>query len=757
MADKQVFIDAGPKKPNLPHSNFDVSYVNNMTARFGRCYPVYCRELPAGARLTIKPSMAFDMMPLVYPIQTNVRAHLKFYKVPMRILWDKYEDFMSAVGSDGLPNNSSAEPYVMPYIKRQNWTNVGSLAESMGVCGQKYDDAVEQYRQFKVTNYDAGVYSLKLDSRILPITLTESGLVGLFEFSLVLPYRIESGFGVIQNGVTVSLVRGDDIIYDGFNFFAESPSSVISEQTMPLCYNSFSGNIGIRLRSTPTILSGGTVYVYRCYMYCTLDYFNTLRDEIDDALRNDVSVSFMLKFERATFGLLRDWYAFSSKFIGSSEVQTIDDKEVTTISIEDSGKPNPLFGFSDFQYFTSFTVESATDIFDAVGDAEPLQPINALPFRAYEFIHNYFFRNERVAPFMLDGKPQYNEFITNSGSGADETTPLEFFNALYEYDYFTTCVKEPQFGKAPLVGVTVNDLSDTGILTFQGEATDDSFVVKIPIGQDGTALPLTVYKGTADDTTIHRLNELISFGISINDLRNVSSFQRMLERYQRSGHKYANVVYEFFGTNPPIGDHYPTYLGGFNANMSVQKITNMALSKDAKLGEFAGQGRVSGKGRKIRCFCSEPCYVIGILYFSVTPVYSQYLPKHFIKSELLDYLVNPDFATLSPQPVYKKELAPTQVNPDSFNAVFGYQRPYADYVASFDEAHGLFKTTLSNFLLQRKFLIPPSLNRSFIEVRSDDLLNIFSVVEDEDKLYGQVYFDARVSLPLPRSYSPRSI
>lgn len=755
MADKQVFIDAGPKKPKLPHSNFDVSHVNNMTARFGRCYPVYCRELPAGARLTIKPSMAFDMMPLVYPIQTNVRAHLKFYKVPMRILWDKYEDFMSAVGSDGLPNNSSQDPYVMPYIKRSSWCSVGSLAESFGVCSQEYTLSQAEFVQNPVSYdiVDSGIeFSFNLsNTRYNLATAPYNGLNVFF----VIPYYAKS-VPIFSESINVEMYTrgvGHGIRPDGGQLFFTGTFKSATPNLSPDGGFATSRNA----QSGADIVVGGVTY-HRYNLYFSLGSYAEAYQSILDRLRA-ASVDGYVRVRLSGGNILSLFPGLMPTSVFTQNADVSPKEDSVTLKVLGDVVESPLFvGLQSYIYHPiQTTIEGNSTVFDSVNGADPLQPINALPFRAYEFIHNYFFRNERVAPFTLDGKPQYNEFITNSGSGADETTPLEFFNALYEYDYFTTCVKEPQFGKAPLVGVTVNDLSDTGILTFQGESTDDSYVVKIPIGADGAAMPLTVYKGTADDTTIHRLNELISFGISINDLRNVSSFQRMLERYQRSGHKYANVVYEFFGTNPPIGDHYPTYLGGFNASMSVQKITNMALSKDAKLGEFAGQGRVSGKGRKIRCFCSEPCYVIGILYFSVTPVYSQYLPKHFIKSELLDYLVNPDFATLSPQPVYKKELAPTQVDTNSFNAVFGYQRPYADYVSSFDEAHGLFKTSMSNFLLQRKFLIPPSLNRSFIEVRSDDLLNIFSVVEDEDKLYGQVYFDARVSLPLPRSYSPRSI
>ena len=87
MADKRIFANQGPTKPDVPHSSFDLSHAYNGTFRAGRIYPILCYEAPASTSFRIKPYLGLDMFPMAFPIQTNVRAPVSFYKIPMRILW----------------------------------------------------------------------------------------------------------------------------------------------------------------------------------------------------------------------------------------------------------------------------------------------------------------------------------------------------------------------------------------------------------------------------------------------------------------------------------------------------------------------------------------------------------------------------------------------------------------------------------------------------------------------------------------------
>lgn len=779
MANKKIFIAGTNNKPDVKRSPFDWRFVNNVTAKFGKVNCVLMKYLPPNSNMTIKPRFAFDLSPLVYPIQTNVRCHLEFYKVPLRILWKDAEDYFSSVGSDGLPLNGGGTPFVVPYIKRPTgWNALGSFAEQMGISNVRYVDK-ESVVVLK------GSRSLYDSSHPHPVSLFDTGMVGrdCFFISLSAGLAINSSQIVSQsigsfrirclsnfttssnthkvinlrlayfdNGVVkytnealvlnyvnnISLVTTSDSVYSWY--INLSPSSNVDGNS---CYSLYL-HINIPIDSDfakkqASLSSSGfntTVVVSPSTSSFEYDFlFPSV------VINSKPSITEALSVEPKSF---------------DADTGNITSSQITTVVSSSLGVCDSL---------EACVVSVGTEVdtkFDSIEGADPVEPVCALPFRALEFIHNYFKRNPRVDPFFKDGVPAYNKFLTNDGSGADETTPVESWNALYEIDMFTSCVKEPQFGNAPLVGVTVNDTSDTGILNFEDTTTHDAYSVEVNIGEDGTVLPLSVLSETADRPNIHKLREIIDFGISINDLRNVGTFQRMLERLQKTDYRFQNVMYQFFGTNPPIGDHYPQYLGGVTRDIMVDKITNVAKSESAELGEFAGDGyfrypRQNEKQAKIRLYTTEPTYLVGIMYFSVTPTYSQHLPKHFLYKDPLDWYINPDFAYVGPQPVYKKQIAPNQISAEHLNDVFGYNRPYVELFSNVDEVHGDFKTTRANFLLQRFFADAPELNKSFIEINSEDLLNIFSVQLDTDKVYGQILFDMYGSLPAPRSYAPRSI
>ena len=72
-------------------------------------------------------------MPMMFPVQTNMKAYLSFYKVPLRTLWKDYRDWISS------PNDQSSklEP---PYISVQDSAfgegalfGVSGLADYLGV------------------------------------------------------------------------------------------------------------------------------------------------------------------------------------------------------------------------------------------------------------------------------------------------------------------------------------------------------------------------------------------------------------------------------------------------------------------------------------------------------------------------------------------------------------------------------------------------------------------------------------------------
>lgn len=776
MADKKIFLNSGATKVDLPKSTFDKSFTNHLTARFGRLYPVLVEEAVPGSSYTIKPEMAFDLMPMAFPLQSRMRCHLSFFKVPFRILDKHYKDFFSRVGN-----------HRMPYINRsEQWVTTGSLADYMGL-----PTAVSSLVSRSVNlDFSKSNFTSNLRSSPFSFPFLSSYHDHYRDDDLFVNYPVSSGssfIGVLSERVLHSLSS------DKLNFAVLSTSQNPSFSAATFDLNLFAfvkrrgGSTGVlykfignRNESFPNVVSSSlvagsyTLVNQRSYNNRStngsvfLNHFQFQLGSSDVAAFNsfvdsdDYEVYFLLQYLSSA----SPYFGVSFSFQGSSSslniIPSFADVEDKITSIQSLILSSGIR--LGFVYDSSVgDVESSRTYFQSVDGLPPKLPINALPFRAYEFIYNRFFRNVQVDPFYKNGEPTYNEYLTNDEDEADSTTPVDFFNMPYEYDQFTTALLSPQSGFAPLIGVTTNDEDNTGVLDVAPldpdtglPDYDNAYKLAVSLGDGGNITGISNYDDVKNQSYAFRLSQMIDFGISINDLRNVSAFQRLKEKIQKAGYQYPEVAKEFFGTTPPIGEEYPEYLGGITREIMIGKIQNTAKSDDFALGEFAGVGGVSGKGGKIKCYCAEQSYIMGVMWFSVTPIYSQMLPKHFMKFDIADYF-NPVFNAIGPQPVLCNEIAPLQLDEEDLFKVFGYQRPWYDYVSRVDECHGAFRGNMRNYLLQRVFLEAPELIERFINIHADELTDVFSYAEDSDKFFGFVRFDMKCKSPVARISVPKII
>ena len=802
MADRGVFANQGPTRPNIDKSLFDLSHSNNLTARLGRAYPVLVYDAPAGSSFRIKPRMAFDVQPMLFPIQTPIHAHISIFKIPKRILMKSYKDFIGQHGN-----------HKQPWIARPTgWATTGSLADYMGLPTEKVEVSTDQYaalnfsrihrsgsyyvqdstvRDFSDINYPVGSGGVSKTQGVLTSRITEPIYTedGLFRFEILFDHDLTLSGSDFNEFVGKSLFIQ---LLNMFSFNENLERAWVPDPDKPKCqvlYNvalSYEGVTNVSDFSTAGWTcpvsevesveapirdrNGDPIYYTKAAIY--IRFTAEMMEFINRGVLNPAyNLHFLMRWDNVL------WPYFGQE--GSTIRDEVNFDTYVDGDVHTEGDPSELkadlysrVAMLTYGLTNPFTYQSSvarsynnTAIFSTSDPAvAPKMPINALPFRAYQFIGNYFFRNERVTPFTIDGEETFNQFITTDADGADSDTPVDFWNVPYEYDLFTTCVPTPQFGYAPLVGITTNDKDAMAFFHMQpvdqetGLPSGSPYDIGVNLDGRGNIMGISNYDDVADKSSVMRLKEAIQFGISINDFRNVNCLQRFQERYLKAGTKYQNIVYEFFGTNPPIGEEFPEYIGGTTSVMNVGKIVNQTGSNDTavKLGEFAGTGNFRVKGRKIRCFCSEESYIMGILWFSATPTYSQMLPRLFTKFNLLEFY-NPQFANIGLQPVYAHQIAPLQLSDAQLTDVFGYNRPFAEYVSMQDEVHGDFRTSMRNFLMQRIFGSKPQLGSDFLYIKPEDLTDVFSVIENDDKIFGQIWFDIKAKLPIPRFAIPRII
>ena len=128
---KDAYID------RVNRSTFDLSFVNNLTMKFGAITPVCLLPASFGDSFQINARFNLQLLPTVFPIQTQLYVRLHFVYVRTRTLW---EDWMSFFGGDETVTppwmdasayNSSAEQKA--HFNIPDDLQTGSLADYLGV------------------------------------------------------------------------------------------------------------------------------------------------------------------------------------------------------------------------------------------------------------------------------------------------------------------------------------------------------------------------------------------------------------------------------------------------------------------------------------------------------------------------------------------------------------------------------------------------------------------------------------------------
>lgn len=746
---KNVFDKIQDVTTNVSKNTFDWSHANNFTGRIGKIMPIFCEQLPAGSSIRINPTFALKFMPMMFPIQTRLKAYLSFFRVPLRALWADYADFISSPNSDSMlvaPYLSTSEVGAVKtsFFKKGGLMGVGGLSDYLGV---------------PVT------YSLPA-ATTLAVVSQENPVFGniALNHAEVRPGKlvtISDTKPTLGNNVTARIRIGSNMYNN-----TDTNNQYLCRITMHLLFDSNNAAMTI-----PYIRN-----------YANRFFITTYRNETTSANQYTIKTKTQLVAD--------DEHFIVSELADHSQSLTlIWDVPVGGYDYIDFNCPAASTVINDDGKFKG--AQAGTQLFDVVPvTSAPMTEmqcpyhgfcnsdnnqyaikLSAYPYRAYEAIYNGYMRNIRNNPFLVDGKPVYNRFIPVNTGGADEYR-YKLYSANWASDAFTTAVPSPQQGTQPLVGLTtytdtvqVGSTMNTVLKTALVD--EDGNKYKVSFKSDGNSLTGVTYEKLSDDTAVSpvsSLYNLLQSGISINDFRNVNAYQRYLEMNMFKGYSYRQIVEGRFDCNV----HYdtlllPEYLGGITRDVTINPVTQMIEvngngSYNGALGSQAGNGTCFGNSEyTIKGFCDEESIVMGLLTVVPMPVYTQPIPKFFLYRDRLDTF-NPEFDHIGYQPIYTKELCPVNQwlkDKAKMNTVFGYQRPWYEYCQKRDTAHGLFRTDLRNFLMNRVFTGVPELGADFTTVDEKSVNDVFSVTDVSDKILGQVYFDCTVKLPISRVVVPR--
>ena len=785
-------------------NTFDWSHSNNLTTQIGRITPIFCELVPNKGSIRINPRFGLQLMPMVFPVQTPMRARIAFFKYPLRALWKNYLDFV------GNFRQGLEEPYIN-FNRQQSLTamaSTGSLGDYLGLpttlfgnygtvgkvssIGRLYSVKGNQFGGSPEFTYLPGVplnsfLSYETFHALTPAPSQSPSARIDFSYPSAASASVDDTIGVVPCIDTTKFSGVDAINANSvleirlpWTAIASKPTNTelsyfnassvwcraLASSTAPVEMNFVSASyvetetpenghkkfISLRFSFPESMYGDATKWTFRVY----LNMFASIGRRVsgDNTAWSVTMTPLGAAFTGLTDGVYKD---------GFKVRVTSFDLSGTAYYYLTSDKPVDLT-LSSSPYYNSDSNNKDNQI-----------KISAYAFRAYEGIYNAYYRDNRNNPYYINGEVQYNQWIPSYEGGADSNI-YELHYANWEKDFLTTAVQSPQQGTAPLVGITTytETVSDeaTGVTSEVSRVAlvdEEGKRYQVAFDSDKDGLQGVKYVELDNDVKLRQPRNLIDVatsGISINDLRNVNAYQKFLELNMRKGYSYRDIIEGRFDVKVRYDELLmPEFFGGFSRDIDMHSITQTVDQQTADdnsyknaLGSQAGVAGVRGDSNNaIECFCDEESIVMGVLIVTPSPVYTQLLPKHFTYRGLLDHY-QPEFNHIGFQPILYKEVCPIQAynaDPKSLGETFGYNRPWYEYVQKYDVAHGLFRTDLSNFLMHRVFNEKPALSQSFLLIDPEQVTDVFSVTETTDKVYGQIYFDCTAKLPISRVAIPR--
>lgn len=774
--------DQHVEKPN--RNVYNKTFQMNLTTRFGQLMPVFCKPVMNGESVKIKHKHNFNFLPLVFPVQTRVRASLQYFYVRNRNVWKDWEDFQFKM----KPN------LVKPYLKftrpmRKNLLRLGGILDNLGVPVVAYSNALvnvefpgedEIYNGNKYQVYDpivGGLVNEGVGYRFghaissAAVQYLAWNTENLYSFSEesneimpIIPLVQSVPLTEDDENRTISMYLEDDIKnLDFICLLVRKSTTAVETLVTSEDVNRGSGAQRVNTRrpsdastrpgSSNTGLRGDTIGSRQnTEQRTTISTTTTRLGHVDE-----YGVLTLPLSQASIDGNVYKWDIYNLGVVEVIGVIKTEEYDTTHLAIVDNPINHPERGIA-LENMHNSSLPYANDIND---DSNTIR-LDAMPVRHFETIYNAFYRHAENNPYKINGVNEYNKYIHTLEGGADSFNyPPRYAN--WQDDAYTTALHTPQHGDAPLVGLSnragqgyvvtfANDDGTRNRVAFETLNPDTNRIVVKPIteaqnGVNAPHVPSEGYVGELEEAMI----EAVKFGITINDFRNVNSFQRWLENNVRKGYKYRDQIKAHYGVSVRYDTlDMPEYLGGTSRDMTVNQVTQTVENDNGVLGDYAGQAFISGSSdHSITQYCDEEGFIIGVLCIMPAASYSQLLPKFWLREQALDYF-SPEFGKIGMQPILNRELDPIgSYYAKSGSRVFGYQRPWYDYLDSVDTVHGLFRTVFRNFILNRTFDDVPELSEDFLTYKPDQLNNIFYVDDDSDKILGQILFEYSSRIPIP--------
>lgn len=418
--------------------------------------------------------------------------------------------------------------------------------------------------------------------------------------------------------------------------------------------------------------------------------------------------------------------------------------------------------------------------------------VNALPFRAYAKVMDYFFRNQALQdPFVIPD----NETLQTGSNGSNYVSDIanggKPWIARRYNDYFSQALPAPQKGPSvslplfsggtyPVVGngnaLGISALQHGGSvpIDFGLFYNDKSFSINADgVGLDvGAAAPIPdvvpasnkmigVSTTAANSGLVANVSTDVS-AVTINELRAAFQLQKYYEQLARSGSRYSEVLKAQFHVDAQdYRLQNPEYLGGSHVSINVsQVVQNSATGSDTTpQGNTAAYSLTTDSHHDFVKSFVEHGFVIGVCVVRYEHSYQQGIERFWSRKKVTDYYI-PVFANLGEQAILNKEIyAQGSAAVDGSGSpydeqVFGYVPRWNEYRYKPNritgEMRSSFETSLDVWHLGDDYAQRPVLSDEWLREDKDTVDRVIAVSNRvNNQLFGDFYIENTTTRAMP--------
>lgn len=337
--------------------------------------------------------------------------------------------------------------------------------------------------------------------------------------------------------------------------------------------------------------------------------------------------------------------------------------------------------------------------------------VNALPFKAYWFIFDYFYRDEDLQPDLSFEiiEPLIDKWIDGSASLDDVKKIVKVPKVSWRKDIYTTARPWQQKGSEVVIPLDIKSDGKPFRLQANNQTPETSF--KLYSVNTGVQVVSLNGAGQMNSPLLYGGEGLQGVGLTVNKLALASALARRRYKDGRYGSRYAELLQSMGAKSADARLFMPQYLGGGKKMMEISEVVQTSSSTEtSNLGDMGGHGIGSFHSSAWRREFNEHGYQITFSFFRPDAVYNN-LTERLWSQDIREDFFFKEFENIGLQEIMTRELFPSAPSDE----VFGWNDAYYYYRQILSKVTGEFRTLDKHWHLARIFKDKPVLNSSFIE------------------------------------------